>query len=709
MEPIAGELAGSGMLATRGVTLGRNEAMVHRFVTMLLAVTLAALLASCSHDLEGVEKPCPAPGCGPGAACINGRCVKVDGGADATPPVDLPRADATPPVDLPRADALSDSKPPDARPPDAPLVDARPDDLQAPDKMTSPDLAKPDQAPQDAAPDQPQPDAKADGPAQDMKPPLLHVDDTFAHFSQGTLSESGAKIFVSSNGNVQLLDRHDLNGDGHLDIVVSNWRNTSGTTGSSYIFMGAAKGAINATKPDTLPTNSSSANAIADLNQDGIPDIVYANYGIAGATAVNSFVFWGTQLGKYSGTHGAPLPTVSARDTAIADLNGDGELDVVFANLHKGNSYQTKSFVYWGQGNGVFKVSKRAELPTLGGIGIGIADLDRDGMLDLVFANYYDNSNWAINSYIYWGQPGATTYSTSFRSGVPSVGAHGLTIADLNADGELDIAFANNRSTAVKTGINSYVYWGHNQGTYSASLRTELPTLGASSVSAARLDKDQHLDLLFCNHNDASAVAINSYIYWGSAAKYPYGGGKPEPLPTQGATGNIIADYSGDGLLDIVVLNQRDKSKKYTINSYVYWGQKGGVYDSSQLLKLPTVGGSYSTTTDPGAVGDRGKVQTFTSRKLASAGASPKYLTLSWTKTPPAGTKLRLQLRSATSAAGLDSAKWYGPKSIGGFYTSSPASINAVHHGHGHVQYRATFESDFGSTPVLDKVTIAYQ
>jgi hypothetical protein len=57
----------------------------------------------------------------------------------------------------------------------------------------------------------------------------------------------------------------------------------------------------------------------------------------------------------------------------VADLNGDGHLDVVFASVSDGATVQVNSYVYWGSATG-FSAANRAELPTLGASQLMAAD-----------------------------------------------------------------------------------------------------------------------------------------------------------------------------------------------------------------------------------------------------------------------------------------------------------------------------------------------
>ena len=551
-----------------------------------------------------------------------------------------------------------------------------------------------DSKPCPACPDASKPDAK---PKPDALVIKSLVDDTFADFKQGTLAESGAKIYVSAKGNVQLLDRLDVNGDGWLDILFSN--SSDGTSGAtnSYLYWGTASGSMSS-KPSPLPTVTAYGNAMADLNDDGHVDLVFCNTRNKKTYKINSYVYWGSATG-FSTAKPTGLPTHGANTTSIADLNRDGHLDIVFANGGDSGNVKVNAYIYWGSASG-YSAGNRAKLPVLMATHSSVADLDGDGHLDLVFANASDGSTHNINSYIYWGS--AKGFSPTNRKLLPTSMAHSSTVADLDRDGHLDLIFGNNVSPKQLTKGNSYIYWGPAKSA-SVANRTELPAYRTYSGSVADLNRDGHLDIISLNNFNPPNYKMNSYIYWGSSSGYSIS--NKIDLPTHAVVGSIAADYNADGYLDVVFCNNGGQPTG-NINSYVYWGSATG-YSATKRAELPTMSVGFSTTADPGSVHDRSPVQTFTSRAMDTGSAAPTYALLTWKATVPKKTSLKLQLRSAATAAGLAAAIWYGP-STWDRYTQSGTPINKVHDGHRFIQYRATFSHDFGNTPILDKVEVSY-
>lgn len=125
----------------------------------------------------------------------------------------------------------------------------------------------------------------------------------------------------------------DVNGDGRLDLLVANGRESVGDDSVSVLL---ANGMSGFGPRQGFPTGlNPNSIAVGDLDGDGRPDLVTANTGVvpSGTGASNTVsVLLGTGTGEF-GPNADFVTGDGPISVALADLNGDGRLDLVAANV----------------------------------------------------------------------------------------------------------------------------------------------------------------------------------------------------------------------------------------------------------------------------------------------------------------------------------------------------------------------------------------
>ena len=299
----------------------------------------------------------------------------------------------------------------------------------------------------------------------------------------------------------------DIDGDGKLDMLVTNYVDNS----VSVFRNNASSGSISSSSFDTKVEFSTGTTpsdiAIADLDLDGKVDMVvsdfsdntisvYRNISSSGSISTSSFdsrVSFTTNTNPYS--------------ISIADVDGDGKLDIsvanrngtcvsVFRNNASSGGFSTKSFstsVDFSTGSG-------SELHKL-----VHADLDGDGKLEMCVSDW----NGGVFVFRNTSTSGSIT-SSSFASNVNfSVGSipRGLALGDLNGDGKVDILASNWNSGSISVLRNTSSSGTINSGSFASAVDY---TAGANprSIVMGDVDGDGKPDLVITN---LGAATISVY------------------------------------------------------------------------------------------------------------------------------------------------------------------------------------------------------
>jgi hypothetical protein len=194
----------------------------------------------------------------------------------------------------------------------------------------------------------------------------------------------------------------DLNGDKKPDLVVANYCATEceypPVEGSVSVLLGKGDGTFRAAKTYLSGGDGTASVAVADVNKDGKPDILVANCGPEACGPGSPGGNVGVLMGKGDGTFKPAVNYPAANspfNVAAADMNNDGNLDIVVSNWGTPNPATNAGAVtvLLGKGNGTFRPAQTfpsggAEAPS-----VAVADVNKDGLLDIVLACVADALN----------------------------------------------------------------------------------------------------------------------------------------------------------------------------------------------------------------------------------------------------------------------------------------------------------------------------
>ncbi len=362
------------------------------------------------------------------------------------------------------------------------------------------------------------------------------------------------------------VDGHDVNDDGIQDLVFASYgRNQGNPVGDSHLFLGSPTGWYEVPL-HTFRTSAAMDVVMDDLNGDGHADVVFAQEQDRSGYGVESILFWGAEDG-WNASPDVEFATSGASGVEAVDVDDDGLLDLVFA-CYRDADMTTDSLVFLQDSAGFCGTEPDHYLETVGARAVAPGDLDDDGNLDLVFACHHDGESYAVDSRVYWGQAGGGFGPVPTE--LPTLGAMDVEVADLDGDGHLDIVFANNRNATSGYLSEAYVYLNDGSGGFGPLPSVNLPTEGATAVEVADLDGTGHMDLVFACSNNGTTFRIPSVVYLGGA-----GGWSAAPdilLPTVGAMDSmamLLSDPDTGGYIsEAITPDERDDIGAFHTLSY---------------------------------------------------------------------------------------------------------------------------------------------
>jgi hypothetical protein len=386
-----------------------------------------------------------------------------------------------------------------------------------------------------------------------------------------------ATILAFNAGDATRIEVGDIDGDGDLDVVSVNdtsnlvlWHENTLGDGSAWTSHSLE-----------LSTLSPKALAIDDVDHDGDLDVLITEFN------PNDGVYWfdntsGDGSTWVKNTIVTPLGVDGLPSIASGDLDGDGDVDVVFPDKTGGAITVAENF------NGVGGTWQITSMPASTGsvTSIDLADLDLDGDLDLAVSLSTSGFEWYENTGPFF-DPTPKTLNTPGQ--VTPGGPQWITSADVDRDGDNDLVGTGRLGTGFEIFRNAQM---HRSVAAGAEVIVNPAMVDVTANRPANFNNDGTLD--FINHSqangDLSAFVSTSPSSWTEV---------PIEFATFGGNDSAtFVDPDGDGDQDI--LHHRSATAEF-----IWW--ENSTDDGSNWTEHFIAGASFNAFGFPGDINGDGE------------------------------------------------------------------------------------------------------
>ncbi len=259
-----------------------------------------------------------------------------------------------------------------------------------------------------------------------MATPSCEPGEVWLNDGQGNFEDSGQRF----NGCDIDVGLGDVDGDGDLDAV------TAGVVTPSKVWLNDGAGQFTDSRQRLAADGWSYAVDLGDVDGDRDLDAWFGR----GSDSPNHSdrVYFNDGKGNFTDS-GQSLNSISTGDVALGDLDADGDLDAYLVNsTWYGAKYPHR--VWMNDGTGKFTDSGQ-RLGRSNGRWVGLGDLDGDGDLDAIVANGASLGTVRGEPNAIWLNDGAGVFTLAQELGNAATTA--VALGDIDNDGDLDALFAN--------------------------------------------------------------------------------------------------------------------------------------------------------------------------------------------------------------------------------------------------------------------------
>jgi hypothetical protein len=356
----------------------------------------------------------------------------------------------------------------------------------------------------------------------------------------------------------------DIDGDGDKDLLVTGISPTILTK----LYLNNGTGVFTETA-NPFPLASSTVTIFKDLDNDGDLDLFFSGNANIGGIFTNIYTNNGS--GVFTLLNNPALPKFSGSGASIADVDNDGDQDIIISALTSTNAFVAD--VYKNNGSAIFTAQNNTTFTPVKFAAIAFIDMENDGDQDVIISGQ-DASN--VSSIKLYQNNGTGNYILNSNSTFLPISSDDVDVADTDNDGDLDFLVS---GAQAGSGANTILYKNNGTGVFTQTATSLQQTFGGKSAFAD-LDNDGDQDVLIGGSQAGGLPNIYNIVYTNT--------GNNVFIPTDTLGGEYISDciidnFNGDIKKDIITQGFASKKTK------VFWNTSTIVTSINTIVTNPII------------------------------------------------------------------------------------------------------------------------
>jgi hypothetical protein len=306
----------------------------------------------------------------------------------------------------------------------------------------------------------------------------LYINDGLGGYSE---SDSSIAFHGVEEGSIAVAD---IDGDSDQDVLISGENHLGVATTKLYTNDG--NGNYSEVNNTVFEGVNNSSTVFIDIDGDTDLDIILSGADNEGERITRVYINDGT--GSYEDIYDSPFVGMAYGAIGIADIDADNDQDILISGS---TDMGRRTILYINDGLGNFMEAVENPFDEVSFSAIDFADVDGDGDKDILMAGSSINSMFESISILYIND-GVGNYSENTDTPFMDLRAGSANFVDLDGDEDQDVFITGLNSSNVR---RSRLYLNDGIGNYSILANTGLANFGGSSVTFADVDGDTDQDL----------------------------------------------------------------------------------------------------------------------------------------------------------------------------------------------------------------------